>query len=484
MKCYKCNANLSESDFCVKCGADVKVYKKIIMTSEIYYNLGLEKAKNRDLSGAIECLKQSVKLNKHNINARNLLGLVYFETGEIVAALSQWVISTNLKPEKNMAEKYLNSIKRNAGKLNTINQTIKKYNQTVTYVLHKNEDLAIIQLKKVLSLYPNMVKGHQLLALLHMKTGDYERALKEIKRALAIDRNNTLSMQYYSEIQSELDRIKKENGSDKGGKGKSVQNRNVNLAYVSVPDPELDGNFRSDDMITPPAAYKESSGSGGLIIINLILGIALGVALFWFLILPSKLAQNEEDFNNKLADKNATIDSNALVISNLQDAVKALESEKTSLDRTIMELKQENSVIPIYKKLLEGVDLYFSNKYIPAYEFLKEFNMDEIEDATYISVYDSVVALNNIKAAELYYESGYSNYSSKKYAEAAAQLQISFNLNPDQLNTVYFLARAYDFMPDEGTDARAKIYYQIVIDKWPNSTYASNSKGYIKNIKE
>ena len=37
MKCYKCKAELSSSDYCTSCGAEVKVYKKIIKSSEIYY---------------------------------------------------------------------------------------------------------------------------------------------------------------------------------------------------------------------------------------------------------------------------------------------------------------------------------------------------------------------------------------------------------------------------------------------------------------
>ena len=41
---------------------------------------------------------------KYNIHARNLLGLVYFETGEVVAALSEWVISKNMQPENNIAK--------------------------------------------------------------------------------------------------------------------------------------------------------------------------------------------------------------------------------------------------------------------------------------------------------------------------------------------------------------------------------------------
>lgn len=68
--------------------------------SNRFYNDGLEKAGVRDLTGAINSLRQSLKFNKNNIEARNLLGLVYFETGEVVAALSEWVISKNMRPEK------------------------------------------------------------------------------------------------------------------------------------------------------------------------------------------------------------------------------------------------------------------------------------------------------------------------------------------------------------------------------------------------
>lgn len=75
--------------------------------SNMYYNDGLAKAQVRDLSGAIISLKLCLKYNKQHMMARNLLGLVYFEIGETVAALSQWILSTNLQPEKNIAEDYI-----------------------------------------------------------------------------------------------------------------------------------------------------------------------------------------------------------------------------------------------------------------------------------------------------------------------------------------------------------------------------------------
>ena len=110
MFCYNCGCLLTEYDYCTTCGADVKMFKKIVFTSNRFYNEGLEKAQVRDLSGAIVSLRESLKFDKNNIDARNLLGLVYFEIGEVGAALTEWVISQNSRPEKNLANEYISMI--------------------------------------------------------------------------------------------------------------------------------------------------------------------------------------------------------------------------------------------------------------------------------------------------------------------------------------------------------------------------------------
>lgn len=169
MNCYYCGAYLDSMDTCPNCEADVKIWKKIASISNKLYNDGLERAQVRDLSGAVEYLKMSLRYNKMNTNARNLLGLVYFEMGESVKALSEWVISKSLQGEDNPATAYLADIQKSSARLDNLNQTIKKFNQSLTYCKDGNTDLALIQLKKVLALNPKLVKGHQLLALLYMK---------------------------------------------------------------------------------------------------------------------------------------------------------------------------------------------------------------------------------------------------------------------------------------------------------------------------
>ena len=56
--------------------------KKIRLVSNSFYNTGLELARIRDLTGAVQYLQKCLNLNKYHIEARNLLGLIYYEMGE------------------------------------------------------------------------------------------------------------------------------------------------------------------------------------------------------------------------------------------------------------------------------------------------------------------------------------------------------------------------------------------------------------------
>ena len=163
MKCMNCGAELTGSAYCEKCGYDVSVQKQALVLSGMYYNQGLEKAQVRDLSGAIDCLRRSLKFCKQNTDARNLLGLVYFETGEVVSALSEWVISKNMQPEDNIAADYIANLQKDANRLDLINQTIKKYNIALENCHNGNEDVAMIQLRKILAQNPKLIKGYHLL---------------------------------------------------------------------------------------------------------------------------------------------------------------------------------------------------------------------------------------------------------------------------------------------------------------------------------
>ena len=276
MRCYKCNSALSDHEYCLKCGADVSVYKVVVKTSNAYYNMGLAKAQVRDLSGAIQALKVSIHVNKKNIKARNLLGLVYFEMGEVAMALSQWVISLNYKPEKNVADVYIRKVKANQNKLESLNQAAKKYNFSLRKAQEEGDDVALIQLKKVISANPKFVKAYLLLALVHMKNGEEEKAAKLLIKVLKIDRNNTLALRYLDEI-------------NKTGIAKDAA---VDDSYYKG---KKRGALSGNDVIIPRNSYREPS-SGVLTVIYILLGIVIGIALMWFLTMAVILVRKGYDY--------------------------------------------------------------------------------------------------------------------------------------------------------------------------------------------
>ena len=60
MKCPRCDTIITEdAPVCRFCGQDLRALHHARKLSNAYYNIGLEKAKVRDLSGAILVLKKS-----------------------------------------------------------------------------------------------------------------------------------------------------------------------------------------------------------------------------------------------------------------------------------------------------------------------------------------------------------------------------------------------------------------------------------------
>ena len=111
--------------------------------------------------------EKSLHFSKYQTDARNLLGLIYYENGEVADALVQWVISLNLQPENNLADHYLDEIQRKPGQLETESQNVKTFNQALWHAQNGSDDLAILQLARVVAAKPHFVKAHLLLALLY-----------------------------------------------------------------------------------------------------------------------------------------------------------------------------------------------------------------------------------------------------------------------------------------------------------------------------
>lgn len=460
MICYNCGCRLSEKNFCTGCGADVTLYKKIMYASNRFYNEGLEKASVRDLSGAINSLRQSLKLNKNNIEARNLLGLVYFERGEVVAALSEWVISKNIKGEKNIADDYINMIQNNPGRLETFNQTVKKYNQALTYCQQDSLDLAIIQLKKVLSMNPRFVQAHQLLALLYINNQDWDKAKKELDKCLKIDTNNTTTLRYLKEVESMMPSAEER-----------VKKKKEAIVYQS-------GN----DTVIQPVGRKEIVGFQTLI--NIVIGVVIGVGIAWYLVLPARVQQAQNSANTQLKTVSEQLDAKTVQVDELTQQISALTKEKDSLSSSLDEAQGVNVAVEANTDLIEAALMYI-NKSADEQTIAQELELIDDDflanEATesFKTLYQMILDDVGPVVAKTYYNTGYEAFRTEEYDTAIENLEKAFKYDPSNGEALYNLAQAYNRSGD--TDKAVETYKQV-IELFPDTEKARKSENYIKEL--
>ena len=235
-----------------------------------------------------------LKYNKLNIPARNLLGLVYFETGEAVSALSEWIISKNIKPDNNIATEYIQKLQAEPAKLDVINQTIKKYNIALKCCREGNEDVAAIQLKKILTQNPKLIKAYHLLALIYIKREEYEKGRKILKKAARIDKTNSTTLRFLKEIDEQTGTVTSLEGRRGSIWAKGGREEKDKEAYV----PE-------SDVVIQPAAFRETSVFSN--IINIIMGILIGALVVWFLVVPSVKQSVNRNASEKIVEYSNTM---------------------------------------------------------------------------------------------------------------------------------------------------------------------------------
>lgn len=462
--CLKCGKELDKDYVCKNCGLKMDIYKKIQNTSKLLYNEGLQKAKLRDLSGAINVLNRSLKLDKNNIDARNLLGLIYFEIGEVVSALQQWVISKNIKEQDNIAEDYIEKIHRNQHKLDSLNSAVKKYNQSIHHIQQKSEDLAIIQLKKVISLNPRFIKAYCLLALCYIHDNNMAKAKKYLLKVLSIDKNNYIALKYYESITTES-----ENNEEDLYRADKVQ-ESVSVRKTSKKESKINSSIMQ--------------------FVYIIFGIIIGLLVTLFLIVPGKVKSNTDEIH-KLKDQLATQKST------FNEEKNRLEKEnnqlKTNMDEkntTINELKGKTSHYEAMDKLQNAIVFYLDNEEISAANELSIIKRENITTATSKQLYDKLVSELYPKISRNAYNNGYKLYIKGKnykknsyYEDAITELNTAwkFAISSDYLDDIlYYRARSYQKL---GEKEQALELFEKLVKEYPKSKLKDDAEDFISYLK-
>ncbi len=463
MKCIYCGATLGSEEYCPGCGADLTLPRRIVRISNLLYNRALEKAQVRDLSGAISLLQRSLKFNKENTDARNLLGLCYFETGEVVNALVEWVISNNLNSRKNLASEYIKKLQSSKNRLDQYNTAIRKYNQSIAYCRQGNEDMALMQLRKVVNQNPKFVRAYQLLALLYMHREQWEKARGLLKKCSRIDNTNTTTLRYLTEVEESTGKLslfgrktrpKVERSGPSEEDGKEETPREAALRYVS-------GN----DVIIAPATFRDSSTVATFI--NIMLGILLGAAIVWFLTVPAIRQSANDKANKQVSDANTSLATVTATVQDLQDEVDSANADTATAQA---DAKSANDRVDSYNELLNVADLFVRGDQTKTVEALGKLNADDF-DGNGKQLFDDLTAMVGDALFNQYYSAGTTAYVAGNYEEAAKQLQLAVDSdetgqNGQYYDALYYLGFAY---MNAGNADKANEVFTTFSNKYPDS---------------
>lgn len=88
----------------------------------------------------------------------------------------------------------------NGGLEDSVRDSIHHYNKAIDLIKNKSEDIAILEIKRALTLNPHFTEAQNVLGLLYAMTGEEEKAVEVFKGVLATEKNSVKALDYIGKI--------------------------------------------------------------------------------------------------------------------------------------------------------------------------------------------------------------------------------------------------------------------------------------------
>lgn len=350
----------------------------------------------------------------------------------------------------------LKDIKKNKTELYKANQMIKKYNQALNYAKQGNDDLAMLQLKNVVSAIPNFIDAYLLIALLSLKAENQEAAKEALDSIFAIEPENASAKEYMKDIV-----VKEPEVPEKAEPEEETQKTKAKpKPKKEVKNPLSSGSYQEEKTGKGPMFYT-------------VIGIIIGVVVSVVLIYPTVKASFNHNYSSEIKDykeqilaKDTQLKAGEKKISEAQNAQKKAEDE---LEEYIGTSKKDG----IYDLLLKAQQQYAERNYTESADALLDIDRDKLTTKNMKSIYDDLKTKVYPQAQKGLYNKGLNAYFTKDYKTAISYFKKSIKVDDTKVEPYFYLGKAYE---DSGDQKNAIKTYNNVIKKFPNTRSAANSQ--------
>ena len=367
------------------------------------------------------------------------------------SALIQWVIIINLQPDNNRADHYLDEVQRKPGQLEIASQMVKKFNQALFYAQNDSDDLAVLQLKRIVDEKPNFVKAHLLLALLYMEHGDYVKAGKSLVKVLQIDNNNEKATRY-------MEYVKEHTGKAE------VEKRKLKNAFSHR-------EMQDDDVILPPT-YKENTGWQS--IINIGIGLVLGAVMVVFLIMPARERALNYEHNQEMQSYTDKLNLANQETDKLKLQVEDYQKQKEDAEGQLNDLKGDSgSTVNQYATLAKILDAYRKGDMNTAVLSYVDMDQSKITDDSSVAILNEIKADMDTNAPAVLMAAAAQSTAVGDYDTALHYYEKYMEIDDKNPEVIYDMGMVYKSKGD--TDNANQMFGQVIMN-FADSEFAEKAK--------
>lgn len=345
--------------------------------------------------------------------------------------------------ESDLPEELVNSIG-----FDSIKEIVSLYNQAVENIRSKSDDIAAIELKKALAIFPDFIEAKILLSLCYIVSRQTEQA-ENLLRSIT-DQNST-----YAKAHRYLHYI--ENLKNKGRK--------------------------NGEVCKSPIFLKPTLHEGGLNkdILKILAGILVGGLVVYFYVHSSVVELREvnitqaSQWHNKKNDYENTIKQYSSDLFVARSTIEELEKQLKEKTEQVAYLSRVKQILDIQKLIESGEREQAANMLLS----LKSIQFKGVEQQKFKSLYNTTIPS---LANELYYK-GYNQYTQSNYKEGLDLLLKSLKFNPKGENApyvLYYTGRCYQKLGDQ---INAANYFTRLVNEFPEHRYVQYAQNRLQEMK-
>ena len=427
--------------------------RELRQISNRFYNLAIDRAVERDLYGATLLLKKSLSFNAKNTNARNLLGLIFYEEGAITEGIVQWLVSRDLfKSDLNPANEYLKKVQEDPDTEKCF-KSVKIYNQAIDDLdsVYNRTDLAMLKLNKAIELNDHNVKAMFLLAVLYLQIKDHIKAGSYLLRCQKIDNGNKFINEHMNYVL-------------KNTKKSEVKEKKIEKIYSFK-------KLESDDAILPRKYIKLSENQK---VIFILIGIIIGALSYALLISPHGSSNSSLASENQVIRYAELVNDQNKIIRDITIENNQLKTDYEDASVKLRAYEEQNKLFTSQYETLNSIITDFDNGYISrAARNYVELDKDAITDESLVTLLNQARSRIEGIGAKRLCELGTESWNAGNKTAAISYYQLSLSINPDDPETMFLLARLYQNLE---RNREANEIFDKIIAQHPQSSYARRSR--------